>query len=101
MRATHSHDIEFRNCRIGFDALLGDEATAPRVLEFEGPPFIGVAAVSLGIAIAALRFAVDYCRKAGKGQVPAVRRVSERSRWRPRLRHSFCAGQPVRRRQGT
>lgn len=75
MRASSSNELEFSACRVGREALLGDERSAPRAVEYAGPPFVGVAAVSQGIARAAFDFALAYCRERGKGRSAEVRRL--------------------------
>jgi butyryl-CoA dehydrogenase len=62
MRATFSPSVTLRQCRVGPDAALGTPgaATTVGVVESFG---LGYAAIYLGIAEAALQFAVDYAKK--------------------------------------
>jgi alkylation response protein AidB-like acyl-CoA dehydrogenase len=80
MRATFSPSVTFSGVRVPLDAGLGDPGTATRVGVVESFA-LGYAAVYLGIAEAALAFAVDYAKKrvvkpenVAVAQDPAVQR---------------------------
>ncbi len=62
MRATFSPSVTFAGVRVGQDAALGDPGAAIRVGVVESFA-LGYAAVYLGIAEAALAFAIDYAKK--------------------------------------
>jgi butyryl-CoA dehydrogenase len=62
MRATYSPSVTFTGVRVGQDAILGQPGAAVRVGVVEAFA-LGYAAVYLGIAEAALGFAIDYARK--------------------------------------
>ena len=62
MRATYSPSVTFTGVRVAGDAALGDPGAAIRVGVVESFA-LGYAAVYLGIAEAALAFAVDYAKK--------------------------------------
>jgi len=62
MRATFSPSVTFKDVRVPGDAGLGDPGGATRVGVVESFA-LGYAAVYLGIAEAALAFAVDYAKK--------------------------------------
>jgi butyryl-CoA dehydrogenase len=62
MRATYSPSVTFTGVRVARDALLGDPGAAIRVGVVESFA-LGYAAVYLGIAEAALTFAIDYAKK--------------------------------------
>ncbi len=80
MRATFSPSVTFIGVSVGRDAVLGDPGAAIRVGVVESFA-LGYAAVYLGIAEAALAFAVDYAKKrivkpenVAVAQDPAVQR---------------------------
>ena len=62
MRGTYSPSVTFRGVRIGGDAVLGQPGAALQagVVEIFG---LGYAAVYVGVAEAALAFAIDYVKK--------------------------------------
>jgi len=62
MRATFSPSVTFTGARVPRDAALGDPGQALKVGVIEGFG-LGYAAIYLGIAEAALEFAMDYVRK--------------------------------------
>ncbi len=62
MRATFSPSVTFTGVRVPGDATLGDPGAATRVGVVESFA-LGYAAVYLGIAEAALSFAIDYAKK--------------------------------------
>jgi alkylation response protein AidB-like acyl-CoA dehydrogenase len=62
MRATYSPSVTFTGVRVPRDAALGDPGAAIRVGVVESFA-LGYAAVYLGIAEAALAFAIDYAKK--------------------------------------
>jgi len=62
MRATYSPSVTFTGVHISRDAVLGDPGASLRVGVVESFA-LGYAAVYLGIAEAALAFAVDYAKK--------------------------------------
>jgi len=62
MRATYSPSVTFTGVRVAGDAALGDPGAAIRVGVVESFA-LGYAAVYLGIAEAALAFAIDYAKK--------------------------------------
>ena len=62
MRATYSPSVTFTGVRVDREAVLGDPGAAIRVGVVESFA-LGYAAVYLGIAEAALAFAVDYAKK--------------------------------------
>jgi butyryl-CoA dehydrogenase len=62
MRATYSPSVTFTGVRVPRDAILGEPGIAIRVGVVEAFA-LGYAAVYLGIAEAALGFAVDYAKK--------------------------------------
>ncbi|MBI4636151.1 MAG: acyl-CoA/acyl-ACP dehydrogenase [Candidatus Rokubacteria bacterium] len=62
MRATYSPSVTFRGVRVARDATLGELGGAIRVGVVESFG-LGYAAIYLGIAEAALEFAMDYVRK--------------------------------------
>jgi alkylation response protein AidB-like acyl-CoA dehydrogenase len=62
MRATYSPSVTFTGVRVSRDAILGEPGTAIRVGVVEAFA-LGYAAVYLGIAEAALGFAIDYAKK--------------------------------------
>jgi alkylation response protein AidB-like acyl-CoA dehydrogenase len=61
MRATFSPSVTFTNVRVAGDAALGDPGAALSVGVVEGFA-LGYAAIYLGVAEAALGFALDYAR---------------------------------------
>ncbi len=62
MRATFSPPVTFTAVRVGAEAAVGDPGAAIRVGVVEGFA-LGYAAVYLGIAEAALAFAIDYAKR--------------------------------------
>ena len=62
MRATYSPSVTFTGVRVPREAVLGDPGAAIRVGVVESFA-LGYAAVYLGIAEAALAFAIDYAKK--------------------------------------
>jgi len=62
MRATYSPSVTFTGVRVDREAVLGDPGAAIRVGVVESFA-LGYAAVYLGIAEAALAFAIDYAKK--------------------------------------
>ena len=62
MRATFSPSVKLNRCLVGKDAALGTPGAATTVGVVEGFG-LGYAAIYLGIAEAALEFAVDYAKK--------------------------------------
>jgi alkylation response protein AidB-like acyl-CoA dehydrogenase len=62
MRATYSPSVTFAGVRVSRDAILGEPGAAIRVGVVEAFA-LGYAAVYLGIAEAALGFAIDYAKK--------------------------------------
>jgi alkylation response protein AidB-like acyl-CoA dehydrogenase len=62
MRGTYSPSVTFTGVRIGGDAVLGRPGTATQVGVVEGFG-LGYAAVYVGLAEAALDFALDYAKK--------------------------------------
>jgi alkylation response protein AidB-like acyl-CoA dehydrogenase len=62
MRATFSPSVTFTGVRVGSDAVLGRPGAALQLGVIEGFA-LGYAAVYLGVAEAALEFAVDYAKK--------------------------------------
>lgn len=62
MRATYSPSVTFTGVRVPPDAILGEPGTAIRVGVVEAFA-LGYAAVYLGVAEAALGFAIDYAKK--------------------------------------
>ncbi|MBI4609481.1 MAG: acyl-CoA/acyl-ACP dehydrogenase [Candidatus Rokubacteria bacterium] len=62
MRATYSPSVTLNGVRVSRDAILGDAGSAIRVGVVESFG-LGYAAIYLGIAEAALEFALDYVRK--------------------------------------
>ena len=80
MRATFSPSVTFTNVRVAHDAVLGDPGSALSVGVVEGFA-LGYAAIYLGVAEAALGFALDYARtrvvkpeNASVSQDPVVQR---------------------------
>jgi alkylation response protein AidB-like acyl-CoA dehydrogenase len=80
MRATYSPSVTFTGVRVPGDAILGEPGAAIRVGVVEAFA-LGYAAVYLGIAEAALGFAIDYAKKrvvkpenVAVAQDPAVQR---------------------------
>ncbi|HXJ81807.1 MAG TPA: acyl-CoA dehydrogenase family protein, partial [Candidatus Methylomirabilis sp.] len=80
MRATYSPSVTFTAVRVPRDAILGEPGTAIRVGVVEAFA-LGYAAVYLGIAEAALGFAIDYAKRrvvkpenVSVAQDPAVQR---------------------------
>jgi alkylation response protein AidB-like acyl-CoA dehydrogenase len=66
MRSTGSHDIYLRNARVSADLLLGasdPKASDPTISVGNAWFTLTVSAVYLGVAQAALEFAVDYAQK--------------------------------------
>jgi alkylation response protein AidB-like acyl-CoA dehydrogenase len=66
MRSTGSHDIYFKNARVSADLLLGasdPKASDPTVSVGNAWFTLTVSAVYLGVAQAALEFAVEYAQK--------------------------------------
>lgn len=62
MRATYSPSVTFTDCVVARDAVIGDVGDPLRVGVVEGFA-LGYAAIYLGIAQAALDFAVEYAKK--------------------------------------
>ncbi len=80
MRATYSPSVTFTRARVGEDATLGRPGSAIQVGVVESFG-LGYAAIYIGVAEAALAFAVDYARKrvvkpdnVAVAQDPAVQR---------------------------
>ncbi len=61
MRATVSPSVEFADCFVGYDQILGQPGDALKVGVLEGFG-LGYAAIYLGIAAAALEFTTEYCK---------------------------------------
>ncbi len=62
MRATYSPSVTFTHCVVARDAVIGDVGDPLKVGVIEGFA-LGYAAIYLGIAQAALEFAVEYARQ--------------------------------------
>jgi len=61
MRATVSPSVEFANCFVKQDLILGQPGDGLKVGQIEGFG-LGYAAIYLGAATAALEFATEYCK---------------------------------------